>query len=491
MNYQMTNSINLSQQALAEKAKREKARRSFKHYPELVFDGYKKNWHTDVLCDALDDVYNGKIRFFLVEEPPRHSKSLHVSQLFPSWVFGKNENHSVIVASYSGDLAADHGRATRELMNSVKYQNIFKTKLAPDSKAKSKFNTTGKGAYNAAGVGGSITGKGAKFFIIDDPFKDRKEADSPLIREDRDRWRKSVARTRLTPDGGMIITHTRWHDDDIVGRIVAEGEWIDYFEYKEKGLCGKKWVRLRLPAIAEKDEQYRKKGEALWANHYNLTELEDIKKELGGYEWSALYQQNPIDEENQVFKKDWFKYRDINEVKDRPYTAYMSIDTKATSDADAGTDYIGITINFVDSDNRWNFMSERRKMSLRDLIDFLFTSHTNHNLAKIGIEKTAFTEGMDLYLTEEQRKRNHYLPLVELKHGGTRKELRIEALQPRYENGAIFHITQYGKNQCFDLEDELLRFPKAVNDDASDSAAYQTQLVTPSILMSDSSLAIY
>lgn len=487
----MTNSINLSQQALAEKAKREKARRSFKHYPELVFDGYKKNWHTDVLCEALDDVYTGKIRFFLVEEPPRHSKSLHVSQLFPSWVFGKNENDSIIVASYSGDLAADHGRATRELMNSTKYQNIFKTKLAPDSKAKTKFNTTGKGAYNAAGVGGSITGKGAKFFVIDDPFKDRKEADSPLIREDRDRWRKSVARTRLTPDGGMIITHTRWHDDDIVGRIIAEGEWIDYFEYKEKGLCGKKWVRLRLPAIAERDEQFRKKGDALWANHYNLTELEDIKKELGGYEWSALYQQNPIDEENQVFKKDWFKYRDINEVKEKPYTAYMSIDTKATSEADAGTDYIGITINFVDSDNRWNFMSERRKMSLRDLIDFLFTSHTNHNLAKIGIEKTAFTEGMDLYLTEEQRKRNHYLPLVELKHGGTRKELRIEALQPRYENGAIFHITQYGKNQCADLEDELLRFPKAVNDDASDSAAYQTQLVTPGILTPDSSLAIY
>jgi len=456
-----------------------------------VFDGYKKNWHTDILCEALDDVYYGKIRFFLVEEPPRHSKSLHVSQLFPSWVFGKNQDDSIIVASYSGDLAADHGRATRELMNSTKYQNIFKTKLAPDSKAKSKFNTTGKGAYNAAGVGGSITGKGAKFFVIDDPFKDRKEADSALIREDRDRWRKSVARTRLTPDGCMIITHTRWHDDDIVGRIVAENEWIDYFEYKEKGLSGKKWVRLRLPAIAEKDELFRKKGEALWASHYNLTELEDIKKELGGYEWSALYQQNPIDEENQVFKKDWFKYRDINEVKDKPHTAYMSIDTKATSDANAGTDYIGITINLVDSDNCWNFISERRKMSLADLVDFLFTAHINHKLAKIGIEKTAFTEGMDLYLKEEQRKRNHYLPLVELKHGGTRKELRIEALQPRYENGAIYHITQYGKNQCVDLEDELLRFPKAVNDDASDSAAYQTQLVTPNILSESSSLAIY
>lgn len=473
----MMNSINLSQQALAEKAKREKARRSFKHYPELVYDGYKKNWHTDVICEALDDVYNGKIRFFLVEEPPRHSKSLHVSQLFPSWVFGKNEDDSVIVASYSGDLAADHGRATRELMNSTKYQNIFKTKLAPDSKAKSKFNTTGKGAYNAAGVGGSITGKGAKFFIIDDPFKDRKEADSILIRDDRDKWRKSVARTRLTPDGGMIITHTRWHDDDLVGRIIAEKDWIDYFEYKEKGLCGKKWVRLRLTAIAEKDELYRKQGEALWANHYNLTELEDIKKDLGGYEWSALYQQNPIDEENRVFNPAWFKTKEYSEIENLNTVNYLTIDTKATAEANAGTDYVGLTLNFIDNQNQWHLMSERRKMSLKDLVDLLFTWHTNYKLAKIGIEKTAFTEGMQLYLQEEQRKRNHYLPLVDLKHGGTKKELRIESLQPRYENGNIYHLIRYSKNQCADLEEELLRFPKAINDDASDSAAYQNQIV--------------
>lgn len=455
-------------------ARRELARRNLADFCEYVYPGYIRNWHTDILCEALEHVFNGDIRFFLVEMPPRHSKSLHVSQLFPAWAVGKDKDVPIIVSSYSGDLATDHGRETRNLIDSPEYQNIFATRLAPDSTAKGKWNTNGKGAYNAAGVGGSITGKGAKFFIIDDPFKDRKEADSLLIRDDRDKWRKSVARTRLTPDGAMIIMHTRWHDDDIIGRVVVENDWVDYFAWK----AGKraKWVRLTLPAIAERDEPYRKEGEALWPNRYDLTELKSIKEDVGSYEWSALYQQNPVDEENRVFKKEWFKYKAYEEVLDQNCTAYLTVDTKATNKQNDGSDYIGITFNFVDQLGNWHLMSERIKLSGKNLVDFLFTSHTNYKLSKIGLEKTAYTEGLATYLDEEMRRRGHYLPIVELTHGGTKKEIRIEGLQPRYERGAIFHLTRYGRNMCVDLEEELLRFPKAINDDASDSAAYQAQV---------------
>lgn len=471
----MTNSINLSQQALAEKAKREKARRKLSSFCEYVYPDYQKGWHTELLCEALEKVEKGEIRFLLIEMPPRHSKSLHVSQLFPAWVVGRDEDVPFIVSSYSGDLAVDHGRETRNLIESKVYQNIFKTKLAPDSTAKGKWNTNGKGAYNAAGVGGSITGKGAKIFVIDDPLKDRKEADSILIRDDRFKWMRSVARTRLTPDGAMIIMHTRWHDDDMIGRIVAEGDVVDYFDWLNGERA--KWVRLSFPAIAVKDEPYRKAGEALWKERYSLEELNSIKGDIGGYEWSALYQQNPVDEENRIFKKEWFKYKTMDEINDISTVNYMSIDTPAKDEIASGTDYYGITINFVDKENRWNLMAWRVKMSLKDFIDFLFTSHHKYKLDKIGIERTAFVEGMQLYLNEEMRKRNHYLPIVDLKHGGTQKEKRIEGLQPRYERGGVFHITQYGKNTCTDLEEELLRFPKAINDDASDSTAYQNQMV--------------
>lgn len=472
----MKNSPNLQKKAKAELAKRQLAKRRLANFCEYVYEGYLRSWHTDLLCEVLEKVEKGEIRFLLIELPPRHSKSLHVSQLFPAWVVGRDKNKSVIVSSYSGDLATDHGRETRNLIKSKRYQNIFDTKLAPDSDAKGKWNTDGKGAYNAAGVGGSITGKGADIFVVDDPLKDRKEADSLPIRDDRYKWLRSVARTRLTPDGAMVIMHTRWHDDDMIGRIEAEDDWVDYFEWLRNG-SNKQWVRLTLPAIAEHDEPHRKAGEALWPARYDLTELSAIKKDIGSYEWSALYQQNPIDEENRVFKQEWFKYRDYDEVMDMNCVSFMTIDTKATNKKEAGTDYIGITIDFVDQLGNWNLMSERRKMSGKELVDFLFTAHTNYNLSKIGIEKTAYTEGLETYLDQEMRQRKHFLPLVELSHGGTKKEIRIEGLQPRYERGAVFHIMRYGKNTCVDLEEELLRFPVAVNDDASDSAAYLNQVV--------------
>lgn len=407
--------------------------------------------------------------------PPRHSKSLHVSQLFPAWVVGRDKDSSIIVASYSGDLAVDHGRETRNLIESQEYQNIFETRLAEDSKAKGKWNTNGKGAYNAAGVGGSITGKGAQIFVIDDPLKDRKEAESIVIRNDRYSWMRSVARTRLTPTGAMVLMHTRWHDDDLIGRVVAEGDWVSFFNWKEGKRA--KWVRLTLPAVAELEEPYRKQGDALWPGRYPYEELMNIKADIGGYEWSALYQQSPVDDEHRVFLTEWFKYKDMQEVLDMNCVCYLTIDTKASNDVDGGSDYIGITFNWVNPFGVWHLMSYRARMSSKDLVDFMFTSHLNKKLSKIGIEKTAYTEGLQVYLNEEMARRNHYLPIVELKHGGNKKETRIESLQPRYERGGVFHIKQYDRNTCADLEEELLRFPKAINDDASDSAAYQNQVV--------------
>ncbi len=478
------------EEAKKELAHRELARRHFSDFASYVYREYKSNWHLTKMCQALEDVYNGKIRFLLIEMPPRHGKSLHVSQLFPAWVFGKNADNGVIVASYSGDLATDHGRETRNLMGELEYKNVFETELAPDSTAKGKFHTNGKGTYNASGVGGSVTGKGAQFFIVDDPFKDRKEADSVLIRDDRWKWLKSVARTRLTPTGAMIIMHTRWHDDDIIGRIKSEEDVISYNDYKN-GKPVAKWVELKLQAIAEQDEDERKAGEPLWADHYDIDELTAIKKDIGGYEWSALYQQEPVDDENRMFMPEWFKYKELTEVEELSTSRYLTIDTKSTNAKDAGTDYIGVCLNFVDSDNNWYLRSERVKLSSKGLVDLMFNWYTRYQVASIGIEKTAFTEGLKPYIDQEMRTRNMFLPIVELSHGGTRKEIRIEGLAPRYERGSIYHIKQSGTNLCADLEEELLRFPIAKNDDASDATAYQNQIAEPRYLDEDEEINLY
>jgi hypothetical protein len=138
---------------------------------------------------------------------------------------------------------------------------------------------------------------------------------------------------------------------------------------------------------------------------------------------------------------------------------------------------IGTTLNFVDAENIWHLMSWRLKLSTAELVDLMFTYHERYGLEAIGYERTAFTEGMQAYLDGEMRRRNRFLPLVQLSHRQTNKQVRIQqSLEPRYNRKGIVHLKINGINQCVDLEGELLSFPKAANDDASDSAAYQSEI---------------
>jgi phage terminase large subunit-like protein len=436
-----------------------------------VYDNYIEGWHTKLICDALERVEKGEIRFLIIEAPPRHSKSVHVSQLFPAWVVGKEKDTDVIVASYSGDLATDHGRETRNLIETKAYQNVFKTRLAEDSAAKGKWNTNGKGSYNAVGVGGSATGKGADFFVVDDPFKDRKEADSMVIREDRWKWLRSVARTRLSPTGAMIIMHTRWHEDDIIGRLTVgedKEEWVDYFDY----LKGKraKWVRLTLTAIAEKDELYRKKGEPLWSDRYPLVELEDIKATLGPYEWGALYQARPVDDANRKFKKEWFHYRTMKDLEKMRLRKFATIDPNLKKSDES--DYCGVSRIYVNDRAEWHVRSNRYRVDSSEVINLIFLLH-DEGMEKIGVEEGAFSYVVEPFLKEEMRKRGKFPNVVPLKHGGRMKETRIEGLVPWYNNGNIWHIV----GECEELEEELLVFPRGVHDDCADSLAYAIAIV--------------
>jgi len=732
--------------AKAELARRELARRHLSNFCGYTYDEYMENWHTRQICDALERVENGEIRYLLMEAPPRHSKSVHVSQLFPAWVVGRNPDADVIVASYSGDLATDQGRETRNLIETQEYANVFDTRLAPDSTAKAKWNTqrkdedgnwkNAKGAYNAAGVGGSITGKGADFFIVDDPFKDRKEADSSNIRSDRWKWLTSVASTRLSPKGAVIIMHcmtgdtqvlmsdntnkdlkdikvgdkiatydkgvitssivknwankgndciftiktesgkilranerhpflikrdnkttwiklkdlkvgqqlvrvhgkgsrvnhldvrirqdvkasacrtiqrkgekqvsdlhqltqnhtgmhtlntgtvfrlmntitsminkgvnvqyvnkfpremyqqagiisfvlttvtilkrfvdycvmgaisllvtdkqkiacnklssiydittdkivsiqqtghedvfdievertenfiangivshnTRWHEDDLIGRITDQKseyheKYVDYQDFLKNGLGDAKWVRLRLPAIAEVNEEHRKKGEALWPDRYNLEELLSKKKTLGPFEWSALYQQNPVDDDSREFKKEWMKQVARIDVPENT-RKFALIDTALTTKQ--SSDYTGVVRLEIDQSHKWYVSGHGYKVNAKEIIDLVFKLH-DEGFEQIGIEQGAFTNAIEPFMQEAMYKRNKFPSIIMLKHGGTMKEVRIRGLVPMYVNGKIHHV----ENECEDLENQMLVFPKGKNDDVLDALAYAPQL---------------
>ena len=438
-------------------------------FSQIIDPRYTPNWHHEVIARKLEEarrkVENGINARLILELPPRHGKSEAATIKFPAQTLGIHPDWPVIVSSYSAELAEDFGLKTRDTLSHEHYQAIFNTTLRPDTQARGRWLTSEGGGYTATGVGGAITGRGFKIGIIDDPFKNREEADSEVIREKVWNWYTSTFYTRQEGVSAIIVICTRWHLDDLVGRLLRQEK-----ESKANNLPHDDWEVVRFPAIADKDEEYRKKNEALWPDKFNLLALEKIKAAIGIYDWSALYQQSPISSENQEFKEDYFKHRSPAEVERLETRRFITIDTAVSKAASA--DYTGIVRNFVDKENNWNLKAYRMKLSPLELMDILFTLYQQDRPEKIGIEKTIYLQAIKPFLDEEQRKRNTFLPIVELEHNQVHKETRIRGLLPRYQSGSIYHI----EGECKDLEEELLTFPKAINDDVMDSLAYQLQL---------------
>lgn len=442
-----------------ERLKREKARRNLVDFVKYNFSDYDTNWHHKVLAEKLEAVERGEIRRLIVNMPPRAGKSTLVSTYFPAWYLGKNPDREVVVASYSADLAVGFGRSTRNLVRQNEYKNLFKVSLAEDSRSVGNWHTEKGGSYIAVGVGGALTGKGADLMIIDDPIKGREEANSDTVRTALWDWYRSTAYTRLSPIGAIVICQTRWTDDDLVGRLLEMGD--------EKA---DQWEIINFESIATQDSEYRKTGEALWPNRFPLERLEEIRANIGPYEWASLHQQDPVDVEHQEFKKQWFKHRPAEEVKGYGTRNFLTIDT-AISEKASG-DFTGWVENYVDQEGNWNIAAKRFRVSPGFLINMLFDSFREHQWEKIGIEKTIYLQSIKQFMDDEMRKRGVYLPIVELEHRQQAKEVRIRGLIPRYERGGVYHI----EGACEDLEGELVRFPKAKWDDLSDSLAYQMQI---------------
>jgi len=429
---------------------------------------YQDTWFHETLAtilqSSIEKVERGEdVRIILVV-PPRHGKTELSTKKFPAWALGKHPEWPIIVTSYSSDLAVDFGFATRDIMQSDFYQRIFKSRLRADAKAKGKWLTHENGGYTAAGAGGSITGKGFKIGIIDDLFKNREEAASKTIRDSRWDWYRSTFYTRQEGATAIIVIMTRWHTDDLIGRLLkkqkedeANGE--EYFD---------KWKLIEFPAVATKDEDFRVKGEALWPEKYPIEKLKRIETTLGPYEFAALYQGNPITAENQEFKETWIKTRKWAEVELLDTRKFATIDPGGK---EAENDFTGVTRNYVDNRNNWYFKSMRVHFDPAELINLVFKLH-EENFEKIGIEETVYLKAIKPFFDAECRKRNKFPNVIPLKAAGRNKEVRIRGLIPRYSSGSIFHI----ENECKDLEDEMVVFPKGANDDTLDSAAYQNDI---------------
>jgi len=217
---------------------RQGIRNSFTAYCIYAFKDIQLSQHHKRIIDKLESVERGDIKRLIITAPPRHSKSLLVSELFPPWAIGRQPGRQIICATYGQELSLSFGRKVKHQMISMDYNKVFpECQLMEDSKASNRLETTKRGVYTATSIGGAVTGKGADILIIDDPVKDRATAESRLQSDVAWDWYNSTAVTRLQPNGAIIVMATRWTEHDITGRILESENAAD-------------WEVLHMPAIA-------------------------------------------------------------------------------------------------------------------------------------------------------------------------------------------------------------------------------------------------
>jgi len=250
--------------------------------------------HHLLIIAALEALTHGDTKQLMLLLPPGSAKSTYASLLFPAWWMAQNPTASVISASHTASLAESFGRGVRMLISD--HSERLDLELRPDARAAGRFATTRGGEYFAIGVHGGVTGRRADLALIDDPVRSFVDAESSAARDRLWNWYRSELVTRLKPNGRVILIMTRWHSDDIAGRLLQQDGW----------------KVLRLPALAElPDPMNRAAGEALWPEWEDREALIAKQTTLGDRCFAALFQQAPLADSGRLFDLSKIQLLDI------------------------------------------------------------------------------------------------------------------------------------------------------------------------------------
>ena len=430
---------------LEEKRKESAIKNDFMSFVKYVWPDFIEGSHHKIMAEKFNKVATGDLKRIVINMAPRHTKSEFASYLLPSWMIGKNPKLKIIQATHTTELAVRFGRKAKNLIDSQEYQKIFQTKLREDSKAAGRWETNEGGEYFAAGVGGSITGRGADLLIIDDPHSEQDALNTNALERTWE-WYTSGPRQRLQPGGIIVVVMTRWNTKDLTGKLINA----------QKESKADQWEVIEFPAILPNDKP-------LWPEYWKLEELEGVKAGLPIGKWNAQYQQNPTAEEGSIIKREWWQLWD----KDLPplHHVIQSYDTAFLKKETA--DYSAITtwgVFYPTEDSGPNLI----------LLDVVKDRFEFPELRRVALEQynywkpeSVIVEGKasGMPLTFELRKQG--IPVINYTPSrGNDKHARVNAVAPLFESGQVWATDDKFAEEVIE---ECAAFPYGDHDDLVDS----------------------
>ena len=323
---------------LAERQRLQTLRTDLLAFCQHMQSDYKIGAHHRKLAGLLEDIEARRKDRICVSVPPRHGKSQLVSIYYAAWYLGRNPSHKVMLVSHTTDLAVDFGRKVRNLINSAAFREVFPdVKLASDSKSAGRWNTDKGGEFFAAGVGSALAGRGAHLLLIDDPHSEQDVLNGNYgVFMKAYEWFAYGARTRLMPGGAVAVVHTRWHQSDMIGRLIADmtsNEGADQYEVFE-------FPAIMSVPVTDADGNETIVEKALWPEFFDLTALRRTKASMPVFQWNAQYQQTPTAEEAAIIKREWWRSWDKD---DPPTCEYVIMSLDAAAETNNRADFTSLT----------------------------------------------------------------------------------------------------------------------------------------------------
>lgn len=427
---------------------------------------YKNARHHDAIARVLEEVVEGNIRFLILTMPPRHGKSEQVSRRLPAWIIGRFPRWNGVVATYNDDFASDFGKDVRGIVGTSQFRQAFPgVKLQRGGAASDRLQTTDGGQWSFVGRGGSLTGRGAHVLICDDLIKDDKEAQSPAIRDQAWNWLTRVAMTRRMGKKLVIMTFTRWHADDPIGRLTDPENPC----YQES--IARRIKVINLPAIAEDDDPLgRAPGEALWPDGPDRFDLEFLEEQraLDPLGFEALYQQRPSMMDGDLFLRENIRYYTPGEQPEEMRIYAASDHAVATGQRNDPSCFLKVG---VDRNNDIYLLDcYWRKVKTDVAVEAMLTMATGrHKPLLWWAEKGHISKSIGPFLRKRMTERGIYLNIREVTPA-TDKAQRAQAIAARVAMGKVY----FPKGAAWTERAiaEMMSFPNGAHDDFVDALAY-------------------